>query len=263
MRYCMNSLALDLDADVQRPSPEWRRPPEMLRSGRRPAHRARRASSACDGERQATTLTIRPGTTITFLASAPADRASEPWRRRGRRPRPLRIGVGGDGDVAAHLAVDLHRVLDRVVDEQRRIGGRHRLVGDRRRCGRGGRHSSSPTCGTSGDAISTSASATSRGVAVELGDVVVELDQLGDRRVEAQRLHVGAHGVDRAVQQLAWSRRRPGTSTTRTSPVCSSTMLRHSRCRKRNMPTTSRVSHGRDASSGPVAIRCRRSVSAP
>ena len=29
------------------------------------------------------------------------------------------------------------------------------------------------------------------------------------------------------------------------------------------MPTTSRVSHGRDASSGPVAIRCSRSVSLP
>ena len=40
-------------------------------------------------------------------------------------------GVGGDRDVAAHLAVDLHRVLDGVVDEQRRVGLGERLVGDR------------------------------------------------------------------------------------------------------------------------------------
>ena len=54
-----------------------------------------------------------------------------------------------------------------------------------------------------------------------------------------------------------------GFSTTDTSPVPSSMTLRHSRCRKLYMPTTSRVSHGREASSGPIAIRCRRNVSAP
>ena len=45
-----------------------------------------------------------------------------------------------------------------------------------------------------------------------------------------------------------------GVSTTVHSAVSSSTMVRHRRWRNRYMPTTSRVSQGRDASSGPVAI---------
>ncbi len=52
-------------------------------------------------------------------------------------------------------------------------------------------------------------------------------------------------------------------STTVTSPVVSSTMLRHSRCSSRYWPTTARVSHGRETSRGPMAISYRRRVSAP
>ena len=37
---------------------------------------------------------------------------------------------------------------------------------------------------------------------VELGDSVVQLDQLGDRGVEVQFVHLGANEVDRAMQQL-------------------------------------------------------------
>ena len=39
--------------------------------------------------------------------------------------------------------------------------------------------------------------------------------------------------------------------------------LRHSRCRNRCEPTTARVSHGRDTSSGPIDISYSRNVSAP
>ena len=37
------------------------------------------------------------------------------------------VGARGDLDPRAHLAVDLHRDLDRLLDEPARIGGRERL----------------------------------------------------------------------------------------------------------------------------------------
>ena len=37
---------------------------------------------------------------------------------------------------------------------------------------------------------------------VELGDSVIELDQLGDGGVEVELVHLGANEVDRAMQQL-------------------------------------------------------------
>ena len=54
-----------------------------------------------------------------------------------------------------------------------------------------------------------------------------------------------------------------GSSVTRTAPVSSSTTRRQTRCRKRCEPTTARVSHGRETSSGPIAISYTRNVSAP
>ena len=84
---------------------------------------------------------------------------------------------------------------------------------------------------------------------VELGDGVVQFDQLGDRRVEPERVHLGADDVDRAVQSAWSSRRRAARRRPCSSPVSSSTMLRHRRCRNRYIPITSRVSHGREASS--------------
>ena len=53
------------------------------------------------------------------------------------------------------------------------------------------------------------------------------------------------------------------SSVTWAWPVVSSTTLRHRRCRKRMPPTTLRVFHGRDSSSGPMLISYRRKVSAP
>ncbi len=50
---------------------------------------------------------------------------------------------------------------------------------------------------------------------------------------------------------------------TRSAPVCSSTTARQTRCRNRYEPTTARVSHGRDTSSGPIDISYTRNVSAP
>ena len=59
---------------------------------------------------------------MTFFGVAAGDRGGDLGvGERGGLDR-RRVGVGGDGDVAAHLAVDLHRVLDGVVDEQRRVG---------------------------------------------------------------------------------------------------------------------------------------------
>ena len=70
--------------------------------------------------------------------------------------------AGGTVIRARDLAVDLHRDLDGVVDQQRRVGHGERLVGQRRPWPRRA-HSSSATCGASGASISTSGSATSRG----------------------------------------------------------------------------------------------------
>ena len=54
-------------------------------------------------------------------------------------------------------------------------------------------HSSSATCAASGATISTNGSAIVGRAATQLGEVVVQLDQLGDGGVEPQGLHVVAH----------------------------------------------------------------------
>ena len=144
---------------------------------------------------------MRPGTTMTFLGVAPANVAitlssasvaastvatSAPVAT-STRPRTLPlIWIG---------------YVDGLVDQQRRVGRRelgvrHRVSWPSRR------HSSSATCGASGASMSTSGSATSRGFR-QPGHPVVQLDQLGDRGVEPDRLHVAADHVDHAVQQLA------------------------------------------------------------
>ena len=166
----------------------------------------------------------------------------------------------------ADLAVDLHRVLDRVGDQQRRD---RRPGTPRRRATRRGRAAPTAPRRCAARAARPSAPAARRrragrsAAADDLRQVVVQLDQLGDRGVEPQVLHVGAHAVDRAVQQPRRLDRRPSPSASRSAPVSSSTRFRHSRCRKRYMPTMSRGLHGRDASSGPIDISYSRSVSAP
>ena len=165
-------------------------------------------------------------------------------------------GVGGDLDPAAHLAVDLHRVGDRLGRPAApgRPPGRPRRPASPSWPSR--RHSSSAMCGANGATISTSGSATARGVpaAADRGGPVGQLDQLGDRGVEPQAVHVGADAVDGPVQQPRRSRRparrrRPGRRrSARRRPA------RQTRCRNRCEPTTARVSHGRDTSSGPIDI---------
>ena len=79
------------------------------------------------------------------------------------------VRVGRDGDAAADLAVDLHGHLDRVVDEERRVGDGEFDVGVAPISSWPSlRHSSSATCGTSGASMRTIASATARGVASSL-----------------------------------------------------------------------------------------------
>ncbi len=165
--------------------------------------------------------------------------------------------IGGDRDAAAHLAVDLDRHLDRVVDagvRGRRSGTRRRRSS--RRSSRNVRacvQSSSATWGTSGASITTIGSAISRGIA---SSFVTWL--LSSISLAIAVLKRSASISVRTVSIVLWSSRRvsssAGVSTTVHSPVSSSTMLRHSRWRNRYWPTTSRVAHGREASSGPIAI---------
>ena len=151
--------------------------------------------------RQTTTLTIRPGTTITFLASAPAIAACTLGSARAAASTVAGVGVGGDGDVAAHLAVDLHRVLDGVVDQHRRIGGRHRLVGDRARRARAGATAPRRRAARAATTINTSASATSRGVASSLVTWLLSSISLAIAVLKRSASMSARTAVDRAVQQ--------------------------------------------------------------
>ena len=73
-------------------------------------------------------FTSRPATTMTFFGVAPS-RSAYNLVVGQRLHSSRRQGVGGDRDVAADLAVDLHRVLDGVLDEVLRVGHRERAVG--------------------------------------------------------------------------------------------------------------------------------------
>ena len=98
---------------------------------------------------------------------------------------------------------------------------------------------------------------------VELGDRVVQLDQLGDRGVEAQRVHVGADGVDRAVQQardlvVGLDRRRRRTRRCPRRRRCATAAAGSGACRRRRGSPTVVT-----RPSGPWTSRRARSVSAP
>ena len=124
--------------------------------------------------------------------------------RAPRRQRPRLVSVDGQRHPSPHLAVHLHRHLHAVGHQQRPISDRELRcrdrtgsVGPRRRS-----HSSSAKCGTSGANIRTCASATSRGAPPPRRvSSLLKLGELGDRRVEAHRLHVGTHTVNGPVQQ--------------------------------------------------------------
>ena len=125
------------------------------------------------------------------------------------------------------------------------------------------RHSSSAMCGASGAISSTSCSATGRGsgppalVRWLFSSVILAMAVL--KRSPARSPPAPSIALCRA-RSVASS---GSASVTVTSPVVSSTMLRHRRCSSRYWPTTARVSQGRETSSGPIAISYRRRVSAP
>ncbi len=153
-----------------------------------------------------TKLTMRPGTTLTSATVTPAEQLRDARVLTGRSL--VRGGVGADRDLDAcpHLAVDLHRHLDRVLDEPRGIGDGKGLVRQRvgvteplpQLLGDVGRQRRDHQHQTARDLA--------RGCAVAPDDrrqMVVQLEQPGDRGVEAHRPHVGAYGRDRAVQSPA------------------------------------------------------------
>ncbi len=127
-------------------------------------------------------------------------------------------------------------------------------------------HSSSARCGHKGESICTSGSATLRGVeecsftcAVRalFNSINLEIAVL------KRRLAMSALTPAIALCSSRCSGNGASPSVTLSEPESSSTRLRQMRWRNRCMPMTSRVFHGREASSGPVDISYRRNVSAP
>ena len=152
--------------------------------------------------------------------------------------------AGGDRDRAPHLAVDLHRDLDR----RRRRAARGRAPGSGRTRATPAcpsrSHSSSATCGASGASISTSGSHdlarraplarcttwVSRLLSsISARDRGVELELAPCRRATAAIVRCSRRRVSSSA----------GTSVTCSSPVSSSTTLRQSRWRNRCTPTMS------------------------
>ena len=78
---------------------------------------------------QTTTLTIRPGTTMTFRGSRPSSACATSASAAARTSSSS--GRRRDLDPAADLAVDLHRIGDRLGHQQRRVRHRERLVRQR------------------------------------------------------------------------------------------------------------------------------------
>ena len=78
-----------------------------------------------------TKLTRRPGTAMTRRTSAPSSSAATRSSARAAASIGLGVGVGRHVDSRADLAVEPHRDLDRLVDQQRRVGLGERLVGQR------------------------------------------------------------------------------------------------------------------------------------
>ncbi|MDF2808773.1 MAG: hypothetical protein K0S43_3719 [Cellulosimicrobium sp.] len=108
-------------------------------------------------------------------------------------------------------------------------------------------------CGATGAVMSTSGSTASRGTRSSdvrwlFSVMSFAIAVLGRMCSISTRTSAIARCTARSVAASA------GSSTTVTSPVSSETTLRHSRCRNRCDPTTARVSHGRDRSSGPIDI---------
>ena len=135
-------------------------------------------------------LTIRPGTTMTFFGALPPSAATILASARAAASTTSSGASAATMMRDAHLAVDLHRQLDRVVDQQRRVGDGERLVGERSVVAEQPPQLLGQVRGERGAHQHQLVGDRPR-AAAQLGEVVVQLDQLGDRGVEPQRLHVG------------------------------------------------------------------------
>ena len=70
---------------------------------------------------QTTTLTSRPGTTMTFFTGAPAACFADLGARARRRLDRRAVGAGRHDELAAQLAVDLQHELDLVLRQRRGV----------------------------------------------------------------------------------------------------------------------------------------------
>ncbi len=110
-----------------------------------------------------TKFTIVPGTTLSLRTVAPSSSSAMRGSARAAASCAAASAPTAHLDPRPHLAVDLHRHLDRLLDQPRRISRREidSYVSVSSWPSRA--HSSSAMCGASGATISVSGSATSRG----------------------------------------------------------------------------------------------------
>ena len=98
------------------------------------ARHARRGGRAA--QPSTTKFTSFGARTISLTISRPVERPPRTRARPGRRQRLGLVDVGGDLELVAHLAVDLHDQRDRLLGGQRRVERRPRRHVDRRRLAR-------------------------------------------------------------------------------------------------------------------------------
>ena len=222
----------------------------------------RSGGSMCQAGRT-TKLTSLPGTTITLTTSWPSRCAARVRRARASASSSSRDAPAGACDAVADLAVDLADELERVAPRGTR--GRppataaprraRRSAGGRRRSRRAGAN------GNSSEAAVASAKRTAPGrrlAALGRRDLVEQLHHRGDRGVEGEAPgHVGRDLVDRPVR-LAQEPLVVGVRACGRGPASSgsssaaSALRRHSRPRKRCMPSTPLSDQSASWSGGPM-----------
>ena len=230
-------------------------------------------------------LTSLPPAWMTRSASgrraAPRSPRGSPGRSRSSVAWSASVG---DGDPVAQLAVDLDRHLAVGLGGRGHVDVRPGLACGSTTTARRPRpaaahHSSSVMCGAAGASISSSSriasshAARARDRRPAVADQGVgQLHELGDHRVEAERLVVGGHV---AQGPMGGAAQRPGRvrlglaggqlagSGSPASRPCGSRTTVQTRFRKRWTPPMPVGLHGPPWSHGPMNIRNRRTVSAP
>ena len=209
---------------------------------------------------------------MTFFGVAPPTAAATLGSASAAASTVGGVGVGGHGDVAADLAVDLHRVLDGVVDEQGRVGDGERGVRDAAVVAEAQPQLLADVRGERGDHQHERLGdlAADRSAGGHLGEVVVELDQLGDRGVEAQRPRprVRTTSIVRCSSRVGLRRRRVvgDRRPARSTPTrrCATAAAGSGTCRRRRAsPTGGRRRAARWPSGAGAACRCRRRRRSP